>query len=135
MDTYGPAEILGNNGYEFSSPGIAPPAAGCALVAGSGSGTQYQLGWTLRPVLMEPAVGPLNSNQYLAADKTWKSIPPIDSGSVVGALGYTPANDSQVVKLTGDQTVAGVKSFTDNGFFLGPSSLTPVTKRGLLHLF
>lgn len=92
MDTHGPAEILGNNGYEFSAPGIAPPAAGCALVAGSGSGTQYQLGWSLRPVLMEPAVGPLNSNQYFAADKTWKSIPPIDSGSVVGALGYTPAN-------------------------------------------
>jgi hypothetical protein len=90
--TFGPAEILGNNGYEFSSPGIAPPAAGCALVAGSGSGTQYSLGWTLRPVLMEPAVGPLNSNQYLAADRTWKSIPPIDSGSVVGALGFTPVN-------------------------------------------
>ena len=90
--TFGPAEILGNNGYEFSAPGIAPPAAGCAMVAGSGSGTQYSLGWSLRPVLMEPAVGPLNSNQYFAADKTWKSIPPIDSGSVVGALGYTPVN-------------------------------------------
>lgn len=90
--TFGPAEILGNNGYEFSAPGIAPPAAGCAMVAGSGSGTQYSLGWSLRPVLMEPAVGPLNCNQYFAADRTWKSIPPIESGSVVGALGYTPVN-------------------------------------------
>jgi len=32
--------------------------------------------------------------------------------NIVAALGYTPANDADVVKLTGGQTIAGLKNFT-----------------------
>jgi hypothetical protein len=43
---------------------------------------------------------------YESSSDLWKnkSIPTI--------LGYTPANDSAVVKLTGDQTIAGLKTFS-----------------------
>jgi hypothetical protein len=136
MDTFGPAEILGNNGYEFSSPGVAPPAAGCAMVAGSGSGTQYSLGWTLRPVLMEPAVGPLNSSQYFAADKTWKNIPATDSSAIVGALGYIPANDANVLHRTGSETKNGTLSVFGSGnsdfdgLVVGPQNQSQQVKIG-----
>jgi len=38
----------------------------------------------------------------------------ITDAAIIAALGYTPANDVDVVKLTGGQTVAGIKTFTDN---------------------
>jgi len=38
----------------------------------------------------------------------------INSSDVTAALGYTPANDSNVVKTSGAQTIAGVKTFTDS---------------------
>lgn len=41
----------------------------------------------------------------------------ISSSDVTGALGYTPADDSDVVKLTGNQTVGGNKTFTGNNTF------------------
>ncbi len=41
-----------------------------------------------------------------SATSLWKNK------TIAAALGYTPADDSAVVKLTGDQTVAGVKTFT-----------------------
>lgn len=34
--------------------------------------------------------------------------------TIAGWLGYTPANDAQVVKLTGNQTITGEKSFNNN---------------------
>lgn len=43
---------------------------------------------------------------YESATSLWKNK------TIAAVLGYTPANDSNVVKLTGDQTVAGVKTFT-----------------------
>jgi hypothetical protein len=43
---------------------------------------------------------------YDSATSVWKNK------TIAAALGYTPANDSNVVKLTGDQTVAGAKTFT-----------------------
>jgi len=36
----------------------------------------------------------------------------INSSDVTAALGYTPANDSNVVKTSGNQTVGGAKTFT-----------------------
>lgn len=43
---------------------------------------------------------------YESATSLWKNK------TIAAVLGYTPANDSNVVKLTGDQTVAGIKTFT-----------------------
>lgn len=38
----------------------------------------------------------------------------VTSGQIVAGLGYGPANDSEVVKLTGSQTIGGVKTFSSN---------------------
>lgn len=35
-----------------------------------------------------------------------------ENNSIYGILGYTPADDDQVVKLTGDQTIEGLKTFS-----------------------
>lgn len=40
----------------------------------------------------------------------------ITSSDVTTALGYTPADDSGVVKTTGNQTIAGIKTFTSTPF-------------------
>lgn len=34
--------------------------------------------------------------------------------SIINKIGYTPANDSEVVKLTGNQTIAGAKNFSND---------------------
>jgi len=55
------------------------------------------------------SISSLANNQTLvweSATSLWKNK------TIAAALGYTPADDSAVVKLTGDQTVAGVKTFT-----------------------
>jgi len=36
------------------------------------------------------------------------------TASISSILGYTPANDSSVVHLTGNETISGLKTFTDN---------------------
>lgn len=63
----------------------------------------------------------------------------LTSTDVTTALGYTPANNSDVVKLTGNQTIAGDKTFTstiysDNATFLkqytGWSTQTDYTNLG-----
>jgi hypothetical protein len=43
---------------------------------------------------------------------------PLTSSSITSALGYTPANDSSVVHKTGDETVAGVKTFSSSPIIL-----------------
>jgi hypothetical protein len=40
------------------------------------------------------------------------------------SLGYTPANDANVVKLTGNQTVGGVKTFSSESIFSNGITLT-----------
>ena len=40
-----------------------------------------------------------------------------ENNSISGILGYTPANDSEVVKLTGVQTVGGIKTFSESTKF------------------
>lgn len=40
-----------------------------------------------------------------------------ENNSISGILGYTPANDSAVVKLTGVQTIAGIKTFSESTKF------------------
>jgi len=55
------------------------------------------------------SISSLANNQTLvweSATSLWKNK------TIAAALGYTPADDTTVVKLTGDQTVAGVKTFT-----------------------
>ena len=55
------------------------------------------------------AIASIANNQTIvweSATNLWKNK------TIAAALGYTPADDSSVVKLTGDQTVAGVKTFS-----------------------
>ena len=40
-----------------------------------------------------------------------------ENNSIAGILGYTPANDSNVVKLTGVQTIGGIKIFSESTKF------------------
>ena len=59
----------------------------------------------------------------------------ITSGDVTTALGYTPADDSGVVKTTGNQSIAGTKTFTGNitssgSAFKRTSSIDPTTTTG-----
>jgi hypothetical protein len=42
--------------------------------------------------------------------------------NIVTALGYTPANDADVVKLTGNQTIAGIKTFDNINLNTNPIS-------------
>lgn len=52
----------------------------------------------------------------------------INSSDVTTALGYTPADDSGVVKLTGNQTISGTKSF--NSSLTRTSTIDPSTTTG-----
>ena len=59
----------------------------------------------------------------------------ITSGDVTTALGYTPADDSGVVKTTGNQSIAGTKTFTGNitssgSAFKRTSAIDPTTTSG-----
>lgn len=45
---------------------------------------------------------------YETATDLWKNK------SIATVLGYTPANDSNVVNKTGDETIAGIKTFSSN---------------------
>ncbi len=59
----------------------------------------------------------------------------ITSGDVTTALGYTPADDSDVVKTTGNQSIAGTKTFTGNitssgSAFKRTSAIDPTTTTG-----
>jgi hypothetical protein len=53
---------------------------------------------------------PANNNvlAYTSATDIW------ENKTVATALGYTPANDTSVVHLTGNETIAGVKTFSSN---------------------
>lgn len=46
-------------------------------------------------------------------------LAPITSTEIITALGYTPANDSNVVHKTGNEIVSGNKTFNDNVKLLG----------------
>lgn len=48
---------------------------------------------------------------YESSTSLWKNK------SIATVLGYTPANDASVVKLTGSQSIAGDKRFLDNAIF------------------
>lgn len=54
------------------------------------------------------APNPVNGNVLFWNSQLFRN----EFGSISNILGYTPANDSQVVKLTGNQSIAGVKTFT-----------------------
>jgi hypothetical protein len=56
------------------------------------------------------SISSLANNQTLvweSATSLWKNK------TIAAALGYTPADDTTVVKLTGNQTIGGVKTFSD----------------------
>ena len=56
------------------------------------------------------AISSLANNQglfYESATDLWKNK------TIATVLGYTPADDAAVVKLTGNQTIGGVKTFSD----------------------
>lgn len=42
---------------------------------------------------------------------------PITNTEIITALGYTPSNDDDVVHKTGNETIAGVKTFTSTPYF------------------
>ena len=50
------------------------------------------------------------------------------SGAAVSNIGYTPANDTAVVHLTGAETVAGVKTFSSSPVVPTPASTDNSTK-------
>lgn len=50
----------------------------------------------------------------------------ITSGDVTTALGYTPANDSNVLHTTGNETFSGWKSVSSGGIVAGPNNLHTV---------
>ena len=47
-----------------------------------------------------------------------------ENKTIAEVLGYTPANNANVVKLTGNQTVGGVKTFSSESIFGGGITLT-----------
>ena len=51
------------------------------------------------------------ANNAILAYNTTTSL--WEKNTIAGVLGYTPANDSNVVKLTGAQTIAGTKTFSN----------------------
>jgi hypothetical protein len=64
------------------------------------------------------AISSLANNQglfYESATDLWKNK------TIATVLGYTPADDAAVVKLTGNQTVGGVKTFTASLLANNPS--------------
>lgn len=91
---------IGSQGYSILGPIGAPNGDGCALVS-SVSGSR--LGWTVRPPLIQPFSAAGGTNDYFAADGTWKSIAAIGPDAITSALGYTPVNkagDTNVGSLT-----------------------------------
>ena len=111
------AESIGRSGYEFHAPSGSPPESGCALVAGSGSGTEYNLGWSARPVLIEPSVDAASPTDVLTAGGSWEPLPEVTSGAIASALGYVPANKAGDT-FTGAVAVQGDVSLRVNDSLL-----------------
>jgi hypothetical protein len=93
--TDGPAESIGRGEVAYNTPLAAAPADGCSLIA-----VGANLVFTDSPVATVDYV-----DEAIAAVE-------LTSANVIAALGYTPANDNAVVRLSGDQSIAGNKSFT-----------------------
>ena len=67
-------------------------------------------GWELDELHNVYINNPLNNEGlfYETSTELWKNK------SIATVLGYTPANDTSVVHLTGNETIAGVKTFSSN---------------------
>ena len=67
----------------------------------------------------------INGTTYdLTTDRAWTINTSITSTDVTTALGYTPANDSLVVHLSGTETITGYKTFShSNGVLLNYGAL------------
>ena len=74
---------------------------------------------------------PSTLNDY--ATKTWVGnqgyITGITSGDVTTALGYTPANDTDVVHLSSTETITGEKAFTNDFYCAGITSSTSTSNK------
>jgi len=53
-----------------------------------------------------------DATTYAASFRTLIGVDTLSSSTIATALGYTPANDATVMKLTGDQTAAGTKTLS-----------------------
>ena len=77
-------------------------------------------GWELDE-LHNVYISSVDNNQglfYNSTSSLW------ENKSIATVLGYTPANDANVVKLTGNQTIGGVKTFSSESIFSNGISLT-----------
>jgi len=63
-----------------------------------------------------------DATTYAASFRTLIGVDTLSSGTIATALGYTPANDATVMKLTGDQTAAGTKTLSGKVVLTFPSS-------------
>jgi len=75
-------------------------------------------GWELDELHNVYINNPLNNEGlfYETSTQLWKNK------SIATVLGYTPANDSSVVHLTGSETIAGTKTFSSNIVIPGTGS-------------
>ena len=76
---------------------------------------------------------PMSGDFLLGRDSLTNEAVEIPFSTVQPALGYTAANDANVVKLTGNQSIAGVKTFTNSVYLndrLILSSTLPATPSG-----
>jgi len=63
-----------------------------------------------------------DATTYAASFRTLIGVDTLSSSTIATALGYTPANDATVMKLTGDQTAAGTKTLSGKVVLTFPSS-------------
>ncbi len=124
MKSFG-AEMLGADGFAIRGPVADAPAIGSALVKESSG----QLGWTAKAVLVTPTVDAGSNSDYLSPTG-WKSIPSVTSGAITTALGYTPANDANVIHTTGNETKTG--NLTLTGSFSTSANITIAETFGLV---
>jgi len=127
----GSAVWLGTNGNIVQDKPVAPDHAvliGYVIKKAGGNGSIFvkiQNGYELEE-LHDVSLPTYINNGILYRDTTtnlWKTA------SIATVLGYTPANDSNVVTLNGVQTISGDKTFNNiyaNGSIVSPNQL--VTK-------
>lgn len=114
----------GNYDVVFTSPTLFTPVTYVVALGGSGGGGGgggCQAGSI--PCLLAPTVGGVQTAGIPVADALDGNTTPAGTSDIENALGFNPANDAAVVHNTGNETIAGLKTFSNNAVFNGNLTL------------
>ena len=107
----------GNYDVVFTSSTLFTPVTYVVALGGSGGGGGGGCQSGSIPCLLAPTVSGVQTAGIPVADALDGNTTPAGTADIENALGFNPANDAAVVHNTGNETIAGLKTFSNNATF------------------